>query len=116
MTGNKTMWSNKELAAHLRALGTGEKRLMCRQHGICGELHHLVYLGHISNFTRLAVTQLMRGWPKASGSYLFPVPHPNLDPADAFLELRDLWADDEYGDNRRELCRWLADRLEKEDD
>lgn len=53
---------------------------------------------------------LFKEWSKFSGNYAYPVPHPYLDPKEAFHR-GNLWGRDEYGDNRRELAAFLAKRF-----
>jgi hypothetical protein len=55
----------------------------------------------------------MQKWPNYSDNWEYAVPHPTLKPDEAYNTV-ELWADDEYGDNRRELCLWLADQLKEE--
>ncbi len=51
-------------------------------------------------------------WHKCSGLFAFPVPHESMPPNEAF-DLCRLWANDQYGDDRREYCAFLADCLER---
>lgn len=54
---------------------------------------------------------LSADWPEHSGDRGYPVPHPTLNPYDAYYRYGDnLWVG-EYGDNRLSLTRWVRDRL-----
>ena len=96
----------KGAAKHLRKLGSIELKAMHPGLGICFEVQRLV-----SYQNTVFIVRLMGKWPKATGTAGYPVPHPELSPPHAFLSV-NLWAADEYGDNRRELCLWLADEIE----
>ena len=56
----------------------------------------------------------MENWPKFSRNFWYPVPHPSIQSAESAYCTKLRWANDEYGDNRQELCLWLADRLEQD--
>lgn len=50
-------------------------------------------------------------WYKYSGSYMYPVPHPDYDaPWKAYMEVCNMWVG-EYGKNRVELLEFLRDSL-----
>ena len=53
-----------------------------------------------------AISILAKKWPGYSGISQYPVPHPSLDPWEAY-QTQPLWADDEYGDARREFAQFL---------
>ena len=56
---------------------------------------------------------ISRAWSKHSGSESYPVPHPTLRLAGfAFNTTQNLWID-EYGENRREYARYLAQEFTK---
>ena len=63
------------------------------------------------------VMYLMTKWEHFSGDDLFPIPAtPETrvdDPMDAYLCVYDSWTG-EYGKMRRDLCLYLAKRLEEE--
>jgi hypothetical protein len=100
--------TNPALVAHLRALGKGEIQPLDKHQGICFEV--LVRFGP----ERQRIKALFSSWPKFSGCQKWPVPHPECDAVFAAVSSNNLWADDDYGNNRRELCLWLADQLEVE--
>lgn len=104
---------NQELAQHLRDLGNGVIKPRHTSEGICRELQILVNEDRISPRQRIYISILMRGWPKHSGSLTYPVRHSWLISETAYHDTNNLWDNDEYGNNRRELCIWLADELEK---
>ena len=56
--------------------------------------------------------RFIRKWPKFSGNSLYPVPCPELEESEAFLYA--CWDNDRYGDNRRELCKYLADKIQED--
>lgn len=90
---------------NLRGLASGEIQPGTRDFGLCRELR--------LKFDFTIPHKAYESWALWTGRYPFPVPHPTLDPSKAFLLAYDMWSDDEYGDNRRALCRHLADWMEK---
>lgn len=66
---------------------------------------------------------LSQFWPLFSGDSNYPIPHPNMEPEDAFNEFYDLWGDraflhlrdpdDHYRRNRWDYLDWLIDQLEE---
>lgn len=107
---------NKALIEHLRGLGTGEiTPLWGGAFGICDELVNLHKRGCISSSEMQHCSRLMQDWPEFSGDPEFPVPSADsqLNEEGAFLDSENLWSG-KYGDNRKQLCLWLADQLEKE--
>lgn len=78
--------------------------------GICGQLARETQIDQST-----ALWPRFRRWPLFSGSAAFPVPHPTMTPYEAFLDATDMgamWADNEYGNNRRALLQYLIDELE----
>ena len=73
--------------------------------GICGNV--------CESITILKLQELWVHWPEYSGMSLYPVPHPKYDSHLGLLKTHNVW-EGEYGNNRRKLCLWLADELEKE--
>jgi hypothetical protein len=51
-------------------------------------------------------------WSEFSGNIDYPVPHPTLDPVDAFCEITNLWIG-EYGEARKRLLDFCIAELEK---
>lgn len=99
----------KKLIEHLRGLGNRDIDPVGQSWGVCDEIDEFAdYL------TCDRCKDIMRDWPKRVdyGDGGFFVPHPFLSPYTAFMHTDDLWEDSEYGDNRRELCLWLAEQLE----
>ena len=86
----------------LRDLGTGKRRPKCSAEGLCVEMCAF-----------RMVSDLAPKWSEYSGNNEYPVPHPTLDPYDAFWSRKQLWRNDAYGDARRRLCLFLADELER---
>ncbi len=107
----------QEIIDHLRKLGKGEILPDNDHTGICNDLAKVFNRGISWDVTKLASK-----WPKYSGSENFPIPTPSyFDGGEDIAYLcydnnssMSMWQDDEYGDNRRELCLFLADCLEKE--
>ena len=95
-----------ELADMLDGLADGTVDPPYRKRGICAYL--LFYA--IDDALCCKVKNLMTEWPDGSGSRIYPVPHPKLSSRNAYYSERDLWSG-EYGENRRNLCRYLAKRL-----
>jgi len=57
--------------------------------------------------------RVMRMWPKRSGAFSYPVPHPTIAPMIAY-DTCDLWdKSTEYGRNRWELLGFLIKELSK---
>lgn len=96
----------KAIVEHLRKLGRGDIKPEEPAFGICYELRMKKwvpnYKAHFFN------------WPKFSGHLQYPVCHESMSAQDAFDSIPNLWCDDSYGDDRRELCLFLADQIEKE--
>lgn len=61
------------------------------------------------------VKSFFEDWPLYSGYKKYPVPHPIDRPDIAYDRVRNLYAGDKYGDNRRSLALYLAERLREED-
>lgn len=106
----------EKVIEHLRALGRKEVDPIDNNQGLCSELSERFYFSGdvcLTDEQLEDVQDLMNDWPKSSDEIEFPVPHPTMDPVESYCVCDDLWGDDEYGDNRRELCLWLADELER---
>jgi len=97
----------EDVVYHLRDLGDGTKQPVVVKRGICAELYWGFGLPY-----EVMYDGVMR-WPKYSGRRAFPIPHETCTPHGAYRNHYDLWADDAYGDLRRELCLWLADYFEE---
>jgi hypothetical protein len=97
------------IIAHLKKLGTGEIKPKKWVFGICRELDEVCNIGGDP-----LVRNYAADWPKFSGHSTFPVPHSRKSATDAFIYTSNLWEATQYGDDRRELCLFLADRLEAE--
>lgn len=100
--------SSKEKQAiikHLIALGTGKIEPKNTMYGICFELKHR---GSRTNSEMYdLVADLSLNWSKHSDHLGYPVP-------DSFkYYAEDEWANNPYGDARRELCLHLAAELKK---
>lgn len=50
-------------------------------------------------------------WVKYSGRPTYPVPHPTMNNCGEAYNTENRWGEDEYGDNRRDLARHLAECL-----
>lgn len=54
------------------------------------------------------MNSLFKHWPRFSGCFTFPVPHPELDSETAYMTTDFCFESNEYGDARRELALFLA--------
>jgi len=104
----------KNLIEYLTSLGTGEIKPKSTEYGICHSINYEFCNSDAYNYLE-KISKLWVYWPKYSGSKLYPV---GIDskkyyPDYLFVNVENLWGDDEYGNNRRELCLWLAEQLEK---
>ena len=90
---------------HLEKLGGGEIQPDDVDSGICYAL--------FDRFGSEMPTYTFKSWPKFTGNLLYPVPLEDEDPKMAY-DYKDLWSNDDYGDNRRELCLHIASELRKE--
>jgi len=96
----------EDVVYHLQGLGDGIKQPKNADRGICTELRWRFGLPDEVMYDGFA------HWPKDSGWECHPIPHETCTPVHAFRYC-PLWADDAYGDLRRELCLWLADYFEE---
>lgn len=103
--------NRQELAKHLYGLADGTIMPRNRSEGLCTELSYLKAERGLRWKLSFEVRVIMNTWPKFSGSKMYPVPHAELGPSSAFLLLDDLWGPDQYGNDRREMCRFIADKL-----
>lgn len=55
---------------------------------------------------------LFQKWPEFSGYISFPVPHPEMDSHDAYMNKPNLWIG-EYGEARMRLLDFCIGELEK---
>lgn len=112
---------------HLKGLADGTIEPLDTESGLCSELYYFIeeYLGLSKprwfDFKCGHLRDTFKKWPKSSGSTAYPVPNPDcvvgeyfVDQAEDIYEERvNLWADDEYGNLRRELCTFVADELQE---
>lgn len=84
--------------------------------GICGNVWTLIDEGFmyrapfgVRNKVYTLLVNIAAEWPSFSGNSQYPVPHPSMNPEDAYNDL-DLWEDDEYGDSRRRLLEFIHAR------
>lgn len=84
------------------------------QGGICDCLD--TYIGSKIQRTSGRVMLLSPAWPLYSGDIDYPVPsivHSGFSARSTYKKKDIKWGDDAYGDNRRELCEFLADTIEE---
>ena len=81
--------------------------------GICGNVWTLIDEGFmyrapfgVRNKVYTLLVNIAVEWPSFSGNSQYPVPHPSMNPEDAYNEL-DLWEGDEYGASRRRLLEFV---------
>ena len=85
-----------------------------KEWGMCGAIRNLPgYLGN--NLDTSDDIPFMRHratprWEHFSGDILYPVATTD-DPCKEYWGTVDMWADNEYGDLRREYCKWYAKQL-----
>lgn len=75
--------------------------------GTCTNLTQKFGYQAVDQFSKLSIE-----WEKFSGDKTFPVPHPEMTSENAYYHV-NLWTG-EYGDNRRELCAFVAKRMREE--
>lgn len=98
------------LQEHLLALSTGAVQPEAPHLGICYELYRRRYFESPA-LAELWVGNNLTDWPKFSGRRLYPIP--SQDGAHwAFKNSNNLWADDQYGDDRRKACAYLAGKCD----
>ena len=69
--------------------------------------------GHFEEYPNL-VEKYCLGWEHYTGDEAFPVPCPDgPDPALGYLRCTDMWSG-EYGRLRKDLCRHIANAIDKE--
>jgi len=105
---------DQEVIDHLRALSTGDVQPMDPKTGVCHEMSSVFDI----DLSDVDYTD----WPKWSGLWGHPVPASNdygrrggyLTAITAYQSTTTPnWAADEYGDNRREFCAFLADQFDQ---
>ncbi|QIB67147.1 hypothetical protein [Kineobactrum salinum] len=90
---------------------TGPECVFLWGRNIWGICHHLQHRFGPDSST--VVTALMHHWPLYSGNPDFPAPHPRADAGVAFhYNGIDKWQET-YGENRRDLCEFLAAMLDE---
>lgn len=99
--------NNLEIAEHLLALSNGEIEPKNINKGICTELGELI--STCAAF--MLITKHARIWEHWSGSEIYPVPHATMSPKYAYARCLNKWANDEYGDSRRALCKHIAQEI-----
>lgn len=96
-----------QIASHLFNLAN-KRTPPLADYGICGNIQRFTHGHRIgANFIVKEASAL---WPKFSGNKLYPVPHRSADARSAF-KFYPLWGNDEHGDNRRELCAFIAVKI-----
>ena len=96
---------------HLMRLGKCELLIADPECGICDELLHVFpeFVDDIPLFF------YFESWDKFSGDFKYPIKgFPSSSPRETYIITSDKWADDEYGDLRRDLCLHIAEEMKKE--
>lgn len=110
MSGNQQgirIWM-EEVRDHLRELAEGEVEVY-PGFGVCSALNDFA-----GEFSHKVSSKLCRSWPKFSGDQSYPIPSlGGLSNFYAYTYCHDKWADDAYGDLRREYCDYLADCIDE---
>lgn len=105
----KSEAQKQEIVDYLRGLGLGKVKPDSTKGGICKNLS--------SNFSYMfdkLICTLAKSWEKHSGREWFPIAVHGENPCDTFDEAfkkNTMW-EGQYGDDRRELCLFIADKLE----
>lgn len=94
----------QELIEHLRDLSKDDVEPLHHCGGICWELKIRFNGGNL--------VQLAEFWSLYSGNPKYPVPYRKDCPFYAYAFM-DMWGKGEYGNNRRDLCEFLADTIEE---
>lgn len=93
----------------------GDGKVVKKDEGICHNIWRMTSFNAPTPFKNYLM-HMMTQWPDFSGDELFPVPPTReirvIDPMDAYLCVTNSWSGD-YGIKRRELCLYLAERLEE---
>lgn len=98
----------KDISIYLRKLGLGEIPPKVLWHGICPQLGL-----EFDMYGEKLIEPIAAYWPKYSGESRFPVPHPTMAAEDAYHDLNNLWLNTQYGNDRRELCIFLAGTIDE---
>lgn len=116
--------SNNEktlVSEHLEKLGRGEIEPQRINFGICSEIHQRFPTFFIGVCPVIFVGAYASTWERFSGIDSFPVPcepcgiESSMDAAIRAYSFRsNLWAKDLYGNDRRELCLFIAAKLRDE--
>lgn len=76
-------------------------------YGICSH----IATSHANNIN---IKEILSSWDKYSGDWEFPIPHPTLDPEQAYFCTENLWDRNTiYGRNRWEALYYLTGELKK---
>jgi len=95
----------KAAIERLRELAAGASPVVGAYAGLCYEMKRYA----------IDVKILALGWNKHSGDKFYPIPATSkkgISPFTEYLRTMDLWSG-EQGRLRRELCSYIADKLEK---
>jgi len=98
-----------EIVEYLRQLGTGKIKPDCEQFGICLNLST-----KFDRMTDCLIADLSVGWDKHSGDQFYPIKIHELNiPSKPYSKIysKEFW-NGRQGDDRRELCLYIADKLE----
>lgn len=98
--------SIEQLKEHLIGLSNGYIQPIEKYCGVCMELNWAVGIR-----ARRVIMSLAIDWSEYSGNKHYPVPTLYDFSAEVAYDKRALWDNDEYGDSRRRLCAYLAERL-----
>lgn len=112
------MNTKNEVVQWLRDVSSGEVGLGKR--GLCYYLENILASYTDGRAIMHFLYSIMSMYALENGTTsTFPVPHPTMDPYDAYYDHKRSHAsmndESEYGMNRRRLAKWLADQLEKSD-
>jgi hypothetical protein len=98
LSKRKQLW----LIKHLRQLGNRERHPTEDDAGICYELMYTCRV-----YPSL-VRELCLTWPKFNGDPIYPIPGSPTK----YIPGRNVWGADQYGNDRRDLCLFLATAIE----
>lgn len=107
---NKKVKDYLSLIEHLDGLCSGKIKPRDPFQGLCNELVN--FIGYSGVVVRCF--ELIKEWPLHSGIDKFPVPLDNEDPREVFLSAKiKLWTG-RYGENRKNLCKFISNKLKGE--
>lgn len=94
----------------LKGLSSGKIKPKDPFQGVCIEMSDFIGDSGVV----LDVLKTIQRWSLHSGVKSYPVPLEGVDPCMAYNSTKYNHWKGSYGDNRKKLCKWLADELSKD--